>query len=338
MKFGLLVIVLASYLFLLVISSSAYGFIEIKKYKVINSPDVCGEKLCSPLDEQKAKKGISIRENKICNNASCSAISKSMSQAIPKKSSHPVLEMHSFSINNQNFILFKGQGWHNLHNVEITIAGRTFETSMKSQTDDRGNLYMPWQIPAEFEGDTCNVFAKDGKHNIEILAEIKTDGSVSSNTAKAHRCTSTKTPINWTGCDLYGKILTKVDLRMAKLRNANLFGVSLENKDLRGADLTNANLKRANLDGTILVGVDLSHSNMIDAKVREADLTNAKMTYANLHRTDFTKSNLSNVDFTGATLAYSNLSFTDLRDANLQNAGTWAANLNHCKNHPICEK
>ena len=34
------------------------GFIEFKKYKVINSPKVCGDKMCSEIDERRAKKGL----------------------------------------------------------------------------------------------------------------------------------------------------------------------------------------------------------------------------------------------------------------------------------------
>jgi len=337
MKLDSLLLLLGLFSFLLIISShNAQGFIEIKKYKVINSPDVCGEKLCFPLDEQKAKKGMSTRDIKICGNVPCNVKSESTSQVDSKKSSQPALKIESFFINGQNFLLFKGQGWHNHHLVEIKITGETFETSIRSKTDESGNLHMPWPIPRTFSDGTYNIFATDNIRSIEISAEIKADGNVSIST-KSDRCTSTKAPVNWSRCDLYGRILTTVDLRMAKLKNANLFGASLENKDLSGADLSNANLKRANLDGAVLVGADLSNSNMIDAKVRGANLSNAKMTFARLYRTDFTKSNLSNVNLAGATLSYSNLSFADLNGANLENAGTWAANLNLCKNHPICQ-
>jgi len=339
MKFGLLVVLLASCLFLLVISNNdAHGFIEIKKYKVINSPDVCGEKLCSPLDEQKAKKGISTRDIKVCGNVPCGVKNETVGQSVSKKSSQLTLKIDSFFINERNFLLFKGQGWHNLHNVEIAITGQTFETSIRSKTGNDGNLYMPWPIPKSFADGTYSIFATDGIRSIEISVEIIANGNVSISAGKADRCNSTKTPINWSGCDLYGRVLTNVVLRMAKLKNANLPGATLENKDLSGADLTNANLKNANLDGAILVGADLSYSNMINAKVRGADLSNAKITYAKLYKTDFTKSNLSNVDFAGATLSYSNLSFADLKGANLENTGTWATNLNNCKNHPICGK
>jgi uncharacterized protein YjbI with pentapeptide repeats len=338
MKFGSLVVLLAVCSFLLAISNNdANGFIEIKKYKVINSPDVCGEKLCSPPDEQKAKKGMSTRDIKICGDRPCDAKSETPSQSTSKRISDSALNIDSFFINEQNFLLFKGKGWHNLHNVEIKITGQTFETSIKSKTDDRGNLYLPWQIPKSFANGVYGIFVTDGIRSVEISAEIKVNGNVSVSTGKPDKCSSIKAPVDWSGCDLYGKVLTNVDLRMAKLKSANLFGASLQNKDLSGADLSNAILKNANLDGAILVGADLSHSNMIDAKVRNADLSNSKFKYAKLYRTDFTKSNLSNVDLTGATLSHANLSLANLKGVNLENAGTWATNLNHCKNHPICK-
>ncbi len=337
MKFGSLVIVLVLCSFLIAISNNdASGFIEIKKYKVINSPDVCGEKLCSQLDEQKAKKGMSTRDVKICGDKPCNA--KSETSNTSKRNSDSALNIDSFFINEQNFLLFKGKGWHNMHNVEIKITGQTFETSIRSQADDRGNLYMPWPIPKSFANGAYRIFATDGIRSIEVSAEIKVNDNVSISMSKSNKCSYTKAPVDWSGCNLYGKVLTNVDLRMAKLKNANLFGVSLQNKDLSGADLSYATLKNANLDGAVLAGADLSYSNMLDAKVRSADLSNAKLKYAKLYRADFTKSNLSNADFTGATLSYANLSFANLKGANLENAGIWAANLNQCKNHPVCEK
>jgi len=51
---------------------SVEGFIEIKKYKVINSPKVCGDKLCSEVDEKIAKKGESSRNIKVCGDKLCS--------------------------------------------------------------------------------------------------------------------------------------------------------------------------------------------------------------------------------------------------------------------------
>jgi hypothetical protein len=50
--------------------------IEFKKYKVTNSPKVCGDKLCSEVDEQIAKKGESSRNIKVCGDRLCSDFSE----------------------------------------------------------------------------------------------------------------------------------------------------------------------------------------------------------------------------------------------------------------------
>ena len=50
--------------FVIGVYDSAEGFIEFKKYKVINSPKVCGDKLCSEIDEKIAKKGESSHNTK----------------------------------------------------------------------------------------------------------------------------------------------------------------------------------------------------------------------------------------------------------------------------------
>lgn len=51
------------------------GFIEIKKYKVINSAKVCGDKMCSEIDKKGAEKGLSSRDIKICGDRLCYDIS-----------------------------------------------------------------------------------------------------------------------------------------------------------------------------------------------------------------------------------------------------------------------
>ena len=46
---------------------STEGLVEFKKYKVINSPKVCGDKLCSEIDEKIAKKGYFNKVTSITN-------------------------------------------------------------------------------------------------------------------------------------------------------------------------------------------------------------------------------------------------------------------------------
>ena len=45
--------------------------IEIKKFKVINSDKVCGDKLCSEIDERIAKQGESSHSIKVCGDRLC---------------------------------------------------------------------------------------------------------------------------------------------------------------------------------------------------------------------------------------------------------------------------
>jgi hypothetical protein len=71
-------------------------------------------------------------------------------------------------INNQRYLMFDGFGWHQLHNVEITISGESFEESIRTKTDDRGHLNMPWPIPDSVGGKMYHIFASDGIHQLEL--------------------------------------------------------------------------------------------------------------------------------------------------------------------------
>ena len=391
---------------------SAEAGIEFKKYKVINSPKVCGDKLCSEIDEKIAKKGESSHKIKICGDRLCSDFSqipkpfnkssplgqiklgisidliqckegqelvikttnlfpaciksenveklRSSGWAISEEKQNEMFEeftenrkkgmessktINDFDatititpdeINNQRYLIFDGNGWHRLHNVEITISGGMFSESIRSQTDDRGHLYMPWPIPDEIGGQRYNIFATDGIHEFEIEIPISTKNARIAPTIGDDRCSTVTFPINWAGCDLYGRVMSNVDLRMANLQGANLFGVTLSGQDLTGVDFSGASLKKGNLDGATLIGANFERANLVDTKVRQADLSLAQLQFAQLYRTDFTNSNLTNANLQDATLSYSVLAFTDLNGANLDNAGTWAANLNGCLNHPIC--
>ena len=227
---------------------SADGFIEIKKYKVINSEKVCGDKLCSEVDDEIAKKGESSRNIKVCGDRLCSDFSeestpfnksspygqlklgiaidliqckegqelvlKNDSQipaciksentqklrdkgwAVSEKTQEEIFAQIAFNrsqgigtdmtledfdvtitivpeeINNDRYLMFDGNGWHRLHNVEITITGDSFSESIRTKTDDRGHLNMPWPIPDEVGGKVYKIFATDGIHEFEISIPI----------------------------------------------------------------------------------------------------------------------------------------------------------------------
>lgn len=393
----------------------AEGLVEFKKYKVINSPKVCGDKMCSEIDEERAKKGLSSRNIKVCGDRLCYDISgdskkllnkssplgqinlgipidlieckeglelvvrtASLSPACIKKENVEKIRESNWAIssiqqqkmfeilvlerqnamasakmlqdfdvslnietdyiNNQRYLMFNGYGWHRLHNVEITISGSAFSESVRTKTDDRGHLNMPWPIPDTVGGRVYHIFATDGIHEFDIdIPIVPKDATILETYLDGNRCESVTFPINWSGCDLYGKYLANVDLKMANLSGANLFGATLTNKDLTGVNFSGASLKNANLDGAMLAGANFTFASLVDAKMQNADITFANFQSAKAYRTDFTGSNLTNTNFQDATLSYAILAGTDLKNANLEGAGTWSTNLNDCKNHPICQ-
>jgi len=227
---------------------SAEGLVEFKKYKVINSPKVCGDKLCSEVDEQIAKKGESSHKIKVCGDTLCSDFSKNPKpinksspfgqmklgidldliqckegqEIVIKKTKQtpaciksenveklreknwavskqfqemifaeiaskrnegitPSKTLEDFDvsitiipeeINGKRYLSFDGNGWHRLHNVEITITGENFAESVRTKTDDRGHLNMPWPIPENIPGGKYRIFATDSIHEFEITIPI----------------------------------------------------------------------------------------------------------------------------------------------------------------------
>jgi hypothetical protein len=232
----------------------AEGFIEVKKYKVINSAKVCGDKMCSEIDEERTKKGSSLHNIKICGDKPCFEITSEqenfsnesspygqyrlgidldlieckegkeiiirkttqfpacvntnsvnklrekswaileneqeeifkgisnsrikIDEIITRQNLDVSLNLVPEEISNQRYLMFDGFGWHRLHNVEITITGNAFEESVRTKTDDRGHLYMPWPIPDFVGGNLYNIFATDGIHEFEmnVLVASKNPG------------------------------------------------------------------------------------------------------------------------------------------------------------------
>jgi uncharacterized protein YjbI with pentapeptide repeats len=316
MRFFVSVFLFVCFSFLLALSiQDAYGIMKIDKKKVINSPNVCGDKICGNPNATKIKIIITPDYDKRTNLS---------------------LRWEQRMAGGNPYVWFEGSGWLGFHNVEIRITGENFATTIISKTNHRGHLSVPWQIPQPFVSQMYDVHATDEVNNVKTKLIFDLKGSKET-ISKADKCTMTSVPIDWAGCNLYGRVLKEVDLRYANLRKANLFGATLSGKDLTGADLSYASLKRADLDGARIIAADLSYANLAAAKIRNADLSFSKIRHANLVDADLTNSNLTNVDFRDSTLSSSILAFTDLRGANLNFTGTWNANLNHCRNHPICE-
>jgi len=85
MKKEILLSILIFSVLTIVLIQTAEGLISFKKFKVINSPKVCGDKLCSEIDEMIAKKGESSRDIKVCRDRVCTDLK-------PKKYEKPTNE------------------------------------------------------------------------------------------------------------------------------------------------------------------------------------------------------------------------------------------------------
>ncbi len=72
---------------------------------------------------------------------------------------------------------------------------------------------------------------------------------------------------NLQGCDFSGTDLSESKLQGANLAGANLAGAILKDADLSGADLSDANMKGANLAGANLDGADLWRANLMAVEV-----------------------------------------------------------------------
>jgi len=216
--------------------------------------------------------------------------------------------------------------------VEVIEAPVQLPPKLQELFDENDIAKLPFWIQK-----TINWYKQGKISESELVNAIKYLAAKSSFVEITDKCYKEKFPIDWSGCNLYGKVLPNIDYRYANLSNANLAGVIFSGKDLSNANLSGAFLKYAEIDNANLTNADLSSVNIIRGWVRGSDLSNANLSGAYLWNTDFTFSNLTNVNFQDATLTYAILAGTDLKDANFDGAGTWSTNLNDCYNHPICE-
>jgi hypothetical protein len=76
-------------------------------------------------------------------------------------------------INGEYYLIIEGTGWHNLHNVEITLDREGEKiTSVRSKTNDNGVLHMPWALPRNLPGGSYQIHATDGLHRSELTIPI----------------------------------------------------------------------------------------------------------------------------------------------------------------------
>ena len=76
------------------------------------------------------------------------------------------------SVSIWDMIIFRGEGFHRLHNVEITIYQEDMMVSkLLTKTTDRGDLFMPLII-TNFSPGKYDVFATDKIHTATTSFEI----------------------------------------------------------------------------------------------------------------------------------------------------------------------
>ena len=114
-------------------------------------------------------------------------------------------------------------------------------------------------------------------------------------------------------CSLTGE--TRLDLRNAYLKGADLDVVNLWDAKLNAADLYGAHLQLADLQHADLSGAYLRNADLTFAGLQQADLTGADLTDADLTSADLTGANLTRADLSGANLGSTNLFSVNLTAA-----------------------
>ena len=127
--------------------------------------------------------------------------------------------------------------------------------------------------------------------------------------------------------DLGGVNLEESNLKNANLSNANLRDAFLVQADLEGANLQKADLEGANLNGANLQNADLSRANLEGASLEGANLSNARLNFAQLELANLGGAILENVQLANADLSGAYLGGANFLRANLKHALLKKANL-----------
>jgi uncharacterized protein YjbI with pentapeptide repeats len=127
--------------------------------------------------------------------------------------------------------------------------------------------------------------------------------------------------------NLWGANLKGARLLGANLESANLWGAELEEANLRGANLKGANLRYANLKEASLGGAELEEANLRSAELEEANLRGAELKGTDLRYANLKGASLESANLKGASLESANLKGANLRDAELEEAIVGGANL-----------
>ena len=114
--------------------------------------------------------------------------------------------------------------------------------------------------------------------------------------------------------------LGEADLQNADLGGANFEGAELGDVNLAGANLSAANFEEAYLGDANLIGASLLSANLANINFVGANLQKANLSGTNLHGADLSKANLQGANLANATLTEADLQWADLSGADLEGA------------------
>ena len=185
------------------IIDDAEGLIEFKKYKVTNSPKVCGDKLCSEIDEKIAKKGESPHNTKVCGDRLCSDFSErpnSLNKSSPfvqmklgidldllqcKEGQEIVLKktnQHPACINSENVEKLREKNWAVSKEFQdamfVEIASKRSHGMESSKTLEDFDVSITI-IPEEINDKRYLVFDGHGWHRLHNVEITISDGMFS---------------------------------------------------------------------------------------------------------------------------------------------------------------
>ncbi|MCK9363523.1 MAG: pentapeptide repeat-containing protein [Syntrophales bacterium] len=129
------------------------------------------------------------------------------------------------------------------------------------------------------------------------------------------------------GADLAGTILSRANLKGAKLISASLEGANLYAADLTQADLGGAILNGADLHEAFLANTNLQRASMYKANLTQAYLPGANLDASNLQEANLSYTNLSKAILTSANMKWAYMPYANLSQANLKHAELDGINL-----------
>ena len=203
-----------------------------------------------------------------------------------------------------------GEPTLNLRNRDLRFA-RLDRTDLHQADMTGSNLDGASLVGADLRG----VWMQCGNLDELLLTEDR----------RAARCTSARAA-NFYKARLGEAKMAGVDLRGARMEEAQLAGAELSHGIMIGTDFASAQLDRANLGGgALLQGANfllasLQGADLSGAKLQMADLANAALQGANLTLASLEGAVLRDAEMDGANLQMSRLHGTDLKGAKMQGA------------------